>query len=62
MADVFNYSRKAIELNNPNVFVNSKNILKIGILPEEELKKQNEELNYKHERRRPAYISLSNFP
>ena len=39
MADVFNYTRKPIEFNNPNVYVNSKNILKIGILPEEELKK-----------------------
>lgn len=39
MADVFNYSKKLIEINNPNVYINSKNILKIGILPEEDLKK-----------------------
>ena len=62
MADVFNYSKKAIEFNNPNVYINSKNVLKIGVLPEEELKKINEEVTYKHERRKPAYISLSNFP
>jgi hypothetical protein len=62
MADVFNYSKKAIEFNNPNVYVNSKNVLKMGVLPEEELKRMNEEVNYKHEKRKPSYISLSNFP
>ena len=62
MADVFNYSKKAIEFNNPNVYVNSKNVLKIGVLPEEDLKKINEEVSYKLERRKPSYISLSNFP
>ncbi len=38
MTDVFIYTRKVIELNNINTFVNSKNNLKIGILPEEDLK------------------------
>lgn len=62
MTDVFNYIWKSIEFNNPNVYINSKNILKIGILPEEELKKQTEETPYKHERRNPSYIALSNYP
>lgn len=38
MTDVFIYSRKVIELNNINNYVNSKNNLKIGILPEQDLK------------------------
>lgn len=53
MTDVFMYTRKVIELNSLNNYVNSKNNLKIGILPEEDLKFEQDENLFKHKDRNP---------
>lgn len=62
MSDVFSYTWKILEINNPNIYLNSKTNLKIGLLPEEDLKSEFEDFNIKHKESNPIYVNLTNFP
>ncbi len=53
MTDVFSYTRKLVEINNPNILLNSKTNLKIGLLPEEDLKTEYDENMFKHKEANP---------
>ncbi len=63
MTDIYTYTKKRNEINLPPNFIDSKNILKIGVLPNEEDDKLHDFLNNPiHTRRDPNTITLSNFP
>lgn len=63
MTDVYTYSKIKGEINKPVDFTNSKNVLRIGIIPDEENDKlkpiKTEEI---HAIKDPNTVNLSNFP
>lgn len=63
MTDVYTYSKNKSEVEKPINFTNSKNVIKIGVLPDEENDKmkpvQSDQI---HALKNPNSVTISNFP
>lgn len=53
MTDVYTYSKNRLEIGKPSNFTDSKNILKIGIIPDEDNSKINIESDKIHTKKNP---------
>ena len=63
MTDLYTYTQKRSEINRPINFIDSKQIMRISLLPEEENPKSKKQaLEKMHVRRDPNQITISNFP
>lgn len=62
MTDVYTYSKNKSEIGKHPNFTDSKNILKIGVIPDEDNEKFNLNSEHLHAKKNPNTVTISNFP